>query len=342
MAWLPWRQSHEPEAGLGVGNLDNGRRKPRQWWVGAQRRALAEGKLQRQSRKTAGGGGQRKGGNFTRTYGRRSVVKVSYRRAGSTSRKGKSGGWVKHARYLSRERAQIENGPGYGFDAKRDGIDIPGIVQEWEKAGDHLMWSLIISPEDAQHMDMQRHIRDFVTRMQQDLGTELEWVGIDHNDTDDKHVHLLIRGVRDNGQDLVLDREYISKGLRDISQELAEWELGPQTEQDYLRGRGRGIEKNYWSEVDRALERRAGDGRVIDYSTTPTYSPAGEVRIQQEKERLVYLEKLDLAKYLGGESWELSPDHEKKLREMQRDNDILKTRAAERKQEQQHGQEREI
>ena len=106
---------------------------------------------------------------------------------------------------------------------------------------------------------------------------------------------------------------------------------------------GGGCTASYWTEIDRALERRAGDGRVIDYSTTPTYSPAGEVRIQQEKERLAYLEKLDLAKYLGGEAWELSADHEKKLREMQRDNDILKTRAAERKQEQQAlGQEREI
>jgi hypothetical protein len=78
---------------------------------------------------------QRKGGNFTRTYSRRSVVKVSYRRAGATSRKGKSGGRVKHANYLSRERAQIENGPGLGFDAKRGDIDIPDIVQEWKRPG---------------------------------------------------------------------------------------------------------------------------------------------------------------------------------------------------------------
>jgi type IV secretory pathway VirD2 relaxase len=297
MAWLPWRQTAEPEAGLGVGNLDNGRRKPRQWWVGAQRRALAAGKIHQQTKKTAHGGGQRKGGNFTRAYGRRSVVKVSYRRASSTSRKGKAGGWVKHARYLSRERAQIENGPGYGFDAKRDGIDIPDIVQEWEKAGDHLMWSLIISPEDAERMDLQRHIRDFVTRMQQDLGTELEWVGIDHHNTDQIHVHLLIRGVRDNGQDLVLDREYISKGLRDISQELTERELGPQTEQEFLIARGRGVHGKHWTELDRALERRAGDHRVIDYSSTPTYSPAGEVRIQQEKERLAYLVSCPVNKF---------------------------------------------
>lgn len=66
--------------------------------------------------------------------------------------------------------------------------------------------------------------------------------------------------------------EYISKGLRDISQELAERELGPQSEHDYLLDRSRGIDKNYWTDP-RALERRAGGDRVIDYSTTPIIRP---------------------------------------------------------------------
>ena len=130
--------------------------------------------------------------------------------------------------------------------------------------------------------------------------------------------------------------------MRDISQELAERELGPQTEQEFLFARGRGVHGKHWTELDRALERRAGDNRVIDYSTTPTYSPAGEIRVQQEKERLAYLETLDMAKYLGGESWELSAEHESKLRTMQRENDVIKTRARERQQEQELGQEREL
>jgi hypothetical protein len=60
MAWLPWQRSAEPEAGLGVGNLDNGRRKPRQWWIGAQKRAQAAGKIHQQSKKTARGGSSAK------------------------------------------------------------------------------------------------------------------------------------------------------------------------------------------------------------------------------------------------------------------------------------------
>ena len=78
-----------------------------------------------------------------RLYGRRSVVKASFRR-----NRGK-GGWVRHARYLAREHAQREHGRGLGFDAGRERLDMAAVVREWER-GDQLMWSLIISPEDAE------------------------------------------------------------------------------------------------------------------------------------------------------------------------------------------------
>ena len=75
-----------------------------------------------------------------------------------------------------------------------------GRCGEWER-GDALMWSLIVSPEDAARMDLRRHVRDLVAGMERDLGTRLEWVAIDHHNTDNAHVHLLIRGVRDDGRD---------------------------------------------------------------------------------------------------------------------------------------------
>ena len=41
-----------------------------------------------------------------------------------------------------------------GFDAEREGLDMAATVREWER-GDELMWSLIISPEDAARIDLQ-------------------------------------------------------------------------------------------------------------------------------------------------------------------------------------------
>ena len=91
------------------------------------------------------------------------MVKASFRR-----NRGK-GGWVRHARYLAREHAQREPERGRGFNASVERLDMAAVVREWER-GDQLMWSLIISPEDAARMDLRQHVRDLVAGMERDLG----------------------------------------------------------------------------------------------------------------------------------------------------------------------------
>jgi type IV secretory pathway VirD2 relaxase len=262
------------------------------------------------------------------------VVKASFRRNRH------KGAWVRHARYLAREGAQHEHGPGLGFDSAREGLDMVAVVREWER-GDQLMWSLIVSPEDAERIDLLRHARELVAGMEQDLGTGLEWVAIDHHNTDDAHIHLLIRGVRDDGQVLQLDRDYVGQGIRELSQELIERELGKRLEEEVLLSRGRTIEREQWTEIDRALARRAGPDRVVSYENFEPYSEGAKVRTEQEIERLQFLEKRGLARRVGERSWELSPEHEPELRRRQREHDILKTRAREKGREHDYGPELE-
>ena len=38
------------------------------------------------------------------------------------------------------------------------------------------------------------------------IGTKLQWIAVDHHDTDNPHTHIIIRGRRANGQDLVVQR----------------------------------------------------------------------------------------------------------------------------------------
>jgi type IV secretory pathway VirD2 relaxase len=196
------------------------------------------------------------------------------------------------------------------------------------------MWSFIVSPEDADRMNLRGHVRDLVAAVERDLGTGLEWIAIDHHNTDDAHVHLLIRGVREDGKVLTLDRDYVSRGIREISRELAERELGPRDEREYLRTRGRSIEREYWTEIDRALERRADTDRAVSYRHFQPYTDGAQVKAQQEMERLAYLQKLGLAREIDDRTWWLAPEHESELRKRQRDRDIIKTRARERMQQQ--------
>jgi type IV secretory pathway VirD2 relaxase len=189
-------------------------------------------------------------------------------------------------------------------------------------------------------MNLRGHARDLVVAIERDLGTRLEWIAIDHHNTDDAHVHLLIRGVREDGKVLTLDRDYVSRGIRELSRELAERELGPRDEREYLRTRGRSIEREYWTEIDRALERKADTDRTVSYRHFQPYTDGAQVKAQQEMERLAYLQKLGLVREIDERTWWLAPEHEAELRKRQRDRDIIKTRAREHMQQQ--SKEREI
>jgi len=335
--WLPWKPGGDEEAGLKLGRLKPGQgHGPRRlvpWWVGALRRAKAASVMRRQPKTSAGGGGLRRRVAPARLYGRRSVVKASFRR-----NRGK-GAWIRHARYLARERAQHEHDRGRGFNARSEGLDMAATVREWERA-DELMWSFIVSPEDAARMTLRGHARDLVAAIERDLGTGLEWIAIDHHNTDDAHVHMLIRGVREDGKVLTLDRDYVSRGIRELSRELAEREIGPRDEREFLRTRGQGIEREYWTEIDRALERRTDTDRTVSYRHFQPYTDGAQVKAQQEMERLTYLQKLGLAREIDDRTWWLAPEHEPELRKRQRDRDIIKTRSRERMQQQSN--EREI
>jgi type IV secretory pathway VirD2 relaxase len=327
--FLPWKPHADPEAGVGLGRVHpKGSRKLKRlvpWWVGAMRRVRTATGLRRQSARTQRGGAGRRKPAPPKGYSRRVMTKISFKRNRKES-------WANHARYLSREHAQTAMDRGLGFDEYEIDIDMVKRVKDWAKDHDQLMWSIIISPEDAGQMDMHQHIRDLVQQVGEDLQTRLEWVAIDHHNTDHDHVHLLIRGRRDDGQVLLIDRDYIRSGFRDLSRELAERELGPRTEEEFLVARGAAIQRDQWTEIDRALARTAGGDRVISYDGFEAFTEAAAVKAKQEIDRLKYLEKIGLAKRIEEQTWELAVNHEPELRRLQQEHDIIRTRARERQQ----------
>jgi hypothetical protein len=225
--------SGEPRP-AGIPKLDPGRAGGGHSWFKSLGHSGAT--VKRQSRTTDSGGGQRTQPKQSglKVYRRRSVVKIAYNR-----QTGKP--WKERARYLTREHAQKQNEMGIGFDADHDQVDIVAIAARWQGEGDPLLWRFIISPDDQ--IDLKQHIRDLTAQMERDLGTKLEWTAIDHHpETENHHVHVLVRGIRDDGRELKLDRDYIATGIRELSQSLIERELGPRQEHEVLIARERGIE----------------------------------------------------------------------------------------------------
>jgi len=99
--------------------------------------------------------------------------------------------------------------------------------------------------------------------MERDLGTRLDWVEVDHWNTDNPHVHLLVRGVAEDGSDLVISRDYISHGLRSRAEDLVSAELGPKPEHEIRSALEREVEAERWTRLDVAI-RMAADETFID------------------------------------------------------------------------------
>src|SRR5713101_4864582 len=297
------------------------------WWARALRRiGMRHGLRQQTTGSLSGARSARVRVPEPPRYTRRSVVKASF------SRDARKGAWTAHAKYLSRPGAQQEIAKGLGFDSSREGIDIIATVRTWEKS-DELMWRFIVSPEDADRLDLRDHVRELVGQMEHDLDTKLEWVAIDHHNTDDAHVHLLVRGVRENGRPLEINRDYLRSGIRIRSQEIATRELGPRLEPEMLRSRERAVRREQWTEIDRVLQRKADGNGLVTYDQFQPLSEGSRIRAEQEIDRLQFLAGLGLASRVDERSWQLAQNHEHELRERQISKDVIKTRANQRHRE---------
>src|SRR3546814_20185533 len=95
-----------------------------------------------------------------------------------------------------------------------------------------------------------------------DLG--LDWVAIDHWNTDNPHIHILVRGVADDGTDLVIDRAYVSEGIRFRAEERVTLELGLRSDREMTQAIECEVYAERWTSLDRQIERDTAEsgGRI--------------------------------------------------------------------------------
>ena len=253
--------------------------------------------------------------------GQRSAVKVAYMPAGTRH------AWRAHGAYLARDGAQREGAKGLGFDAARDDLDVARTLGAWQETGDRLLWKAIVSPEQAARLDLRAHARGLVAAMERDLGTRLEWVGIDHHNTDHPHLHLLIRGRDDRGRPLALDAQYVQRGIRLRSEDLATRSLGLRTDRHIAARREQAVGRAQFTDLDRAILARADGNRQVRYGDASPAGQAPRTRWLLETRRLDFLGTLGMAERTGPGTWTLSPHLESTLRQAQLARDILKSRA---------------
>ncbi len=225
-----------------------------------------------------------------------------------------------HLRYLQRDGVTPEGKPGRLYDALSDDADGAGFLEQAD--GDRHQFRFIISAEDATEIaDLKPFIRDLMRKMEEDLGTRLDWVAVDHFNTGHPHTHIVVRGKDDRGEDLVIARDYMSHGIRERARDLVTLELGPEIEGDFARKLDREIEADRFTRLDRALLKEVREGFLV-VSAIPPSDPETHAAYMG---RLRKLEKLGLAMERRTGVWEISGEAEFKLKQLGGRDDVLKT-----------------
>ena len=227
-----------------------------------------------------------------------------------------------HLAYLERDGVALAGSPGRLFDAQGDGPDGRDFAER--SADDRHHFRFIVSPEDAAEMaDIKAFTRELMATAERDLGTRLEWVAVEHHNTEHAHVHVLVRGRADDGSDLVISRDYIREGMRARAQALVTLELGPRTEVEIRRELRSQIDAERWTPLDRDLARRAEAGEgVVDLRADAAIRP--DASHHARLGRMQTLERLGLATPTGPARWTLDADAEGALRALGERGDIIK------------------
>lgn len=262
--------------------------------------------------------------------GQRVVVKALSKyhapRRGGAPRPGTghtSSGLAKHVTYLQREGTGIEGERAQFYSAEQERIDVTHAqeqTRQWEQDPYH--FRIIISPENANDIaDLRQYVRDVMQRVEQDVGTQIEWMAINHHNTDNPHAHVLVRGKDQRGQELFIRSEYLAHGFRGRASEAATELLGERTEKEIERGKEKEVTASRFTSLDRIIERGTEDGRFdisphkrIGFRTTDR--PRVLARLQQ-------LQRMGLAEPQDGATWQIDQNFKRTLMQIGMRNDII-------------------
>ena len=285
------------------------------------------------SGKRFGGGGRRgTGSSFgrgrraatarsLRSNARRVVMKARVVRHQGT--RFRSASLANHISYLRREGVTRDGSNAHMFDATSEVADEKDFAARC--ADDRHHFRFIVSPEDAKDMsDLRAFTRELMKDAERDLGTKLDWIAVDHWNTDHPHIHVLVRGRTDDDQDLVISRDYISRGFRARASERVTLELGLRSERDIRNALETEVEAERWTNLDRALQVAADEGAgVIDLRPEASGEDT-ELRLFMVG-RAAKLERLGLAEQIAPGQWSIKPGAEETLRDLSIRGDIIKT-----------------
>src|SRR5205823_8171962 len=124
-----------------------------------------------------------------------------------------------------------------------------------------------------------------------------------------------LRGVRENGKPLRLERDYVKQGIRSIAEDLCTRLLGYRTQLDIAEAQDREVSQQRFTSLDRAIARdKPSDGQSEHFTVSRNSALAQDRCVIA---RLRTLENMGLAEAAWPDQWRVRQDFETALRAMQ-------------------------
>jgi type IV secretory pathway VirD2 relaxase len=225
-----------------------------------------------------------------------------------------------HLRYIQRDGVTPEGEAGELYGPETDEANGSLFLDKCE--GDRHQFRLIVSADDATELaDLKPFIRDLMVKVESDLGTNLDWVAVDHFNTGHPHTHIVIRGKDDRSDDLIIAKDYVSHGFRMRARELVTLELGPEIESDMTLKLSREVGANRFTRLDRALLNHTDRGFLVVSAMPPSDHQTHAAHLG----RLRKLEDLGLAQERQTGVWQIADQIEPQLKSLGSRDDIIKT-----------------
>ena len=248
---------------------------------------------------------------------RRVVVKARFVRAA-----GQGGRAAAHLRYVQRDGTSRDGERGQLYAASEDRADGDAFLARGQD--DRHQFRFIVAPEDGVALDdLTGFTRDLMAEVEKDLGTRLDWVAVNHFNTGHPHVHVVVNGRDERGEDLVINGDYIAHGVRERASELVTLELGPVSELERQQKLTVELDQDRFTRIDRALIEEVREG-LLDLR----HAPVDQRDIADRASRLGRLKKLGrigLATEQAPGIWSLSNRLEPTLRQLGERGDIVAT-----------------
>jgi type IV secretory pathway VirD2 relaxase len=232
-----------------------------------------------------------------------------------------------HAAYLGRAER------GVFYDALSDGVDGGARMAVWARE-DRRHFRIILAPEKGAELgELKPYVRDVMERAEKALGTRLEWVAVDHHDTDNPHTHIVLRGRRGDGRVLVIPRDFVQHGFRNAARDAATDRLGVRTRADERLALAREVRAHRPTRLDALIARHVDKNGAVRIAALQ--APGGDAALTSAmKARARELQRLGLAAETKRNVLTFKTGWRARLSEMELHLDIRKRLVRERTQRQ--------